>query len=228
MHIRDRVNVIMPIYNEEKTAYKMIKRVLKQDVVDRLIIVYRISEDNTYNEIKRAIIGCTKCTLLINRTKRGKGYSVRMGIKNAKRGIVIIQDADEEYYPEDYKNLLNALSEDSPVFGYRTVNYGHGYALGIFANRVHTLLFNLLFHQSVKDINTGYKVFEIGMLKNKILKENGWELDAEIATTLAKNGYKIKNVPIRYKGRTYDEGKKIGPKAAINFIFFIIKQRIRN
>jgi glycosyltransferase involved in cell wall biosynthesis len=223
MHKKSTVNVIMPVYNEEKTAYGIIKRVLRQKMVDRLIIVYRVSNDDTLNEIKRAIKGCKKCEII----KKGftKGYSLKLGLKKVKNGIVIIQDADEEYYPEDYGRLLDAISDSSPVFGYRTVNFGHGYPLGIFANKVHTAMFNLLFGQSVKDINTCYMVFKIEMLKGATLKQDGWEINEEIAAVLAKKGYRIKNVPIRYKGRKYSEGKKIGARAAVDNLLFIIKSR---
>ncbi len=225
MYKNEPVSILMPVYEEEKTVYKIIKRVLRQPMVDRLLIVYRKSKDRTLSEIKRAIAGSRKCEIIINPTNLGKGYSVRLALKRVGDGIVLIQDADEEYYPEDYGKLLAGVSANYPVFGYRNLNAGAAYRLGKAASNLHTILFNLLFNQKVKDFNVGYKLFKVDMLKGKELRQNGWELDAEIAVTLAKNGYTIKNVPIRYKGRTYEEGKKIGPRAAISMAMFIFASR---
>ncbi len=215
-------SVIMPIYNEERTVGKMIKRVLAQKTVDMLILVYEPSIDNTLTEIKKAIAGHKNTILLINKERMGKGYSVRRGIDYIKRGIIIIQDADEEYFPEDYKILLAKFDDKTPVFGMRKFISGHRYVLGSYANDLHTLIFNLLFNQNVKDINVCYKLFTKDMIKGHTFVENGWKFDMELAILLAKNNYKIKNAPIHYKGRTFDEGKKIGAGAAIEFIFYIV------
>ena len=215
-------NVIMPIYNEENTVGKMIKRVLKQNIVDKLILVYEPSTDNTLKEIERAIIGCKNIVLLKNKERMGKGYSVKRGIDYIKKGIIIIQDADEEYSPEDYKVLLSKFNSDTPVFGMRTFISGHRYILGSYANDLHTFIFNLLFRQNVKDINACYKLFTKEMINNHKFVQNGWRFDMELAIVLAQKNYKIQNAPIHYKGRTFDEGKKIGAGAAIGFIFYII------
>lgn len=221
------INVIMPVLNEEKTVGGVIQRVLHQGIVDRLIIVFdKRSTDNTLREIRKAIAKSGKCELVLTDRSRGKGDSVRIGLSRVKRGIVVIQDADEEYYPEDYPKLMAGVTSQNPVFGYRASNTGHQYLLGTTVSSLHTALFNLLFGQSVKDINAGYKIFTIGMLKGRKLRESGFELDIEVAATLAKNGYRIKNVPIRYKGRTYEEGKKIGASAAISMLLYILKSRL--
>ena len=219
------VNVIMPVYNEGNTAYDIITRVLKQEAVDRLIIVYDESTDNTLSEIKRAIAGSEKAILVYSREKLGKGHAVKEGMERVKEGIVLIQDADEEYYPEDYPKLLEAFDENHPIFGRRAERLGHSYVLGRAAARLHTIIFNILYNQRLEDINTCYKLFDVSMLKGIKLKENGWAIDHEIATRLAKNGYKIKEVPIRYKGRTYEEGKKVGPIDAIEDTIYLIKAR---
>ena len=105
------VEVVMPAYNEGKTIFNVIRRVLHQKTVDRLIVVYDKSEDGTLNEIKRAAANAGKrCMLVYSREKRGKGHAVRQGLELVgKRSIIIIQDADEEYYPEDYPKLLRAF-----------------------------------------------------------------------------------------------------------------------
>ena len=192
------VEVVMPAYNESKTIFNVIRRVLRQKSVDRLIIVYDRSEDGTIDEIKRALDGAGKrCRLVYSREKRGKGHAVRQGLELVgKRSIVIIQDADEEYYPEDYPKLLRTFGKGSPVFGVREGNSGHRYVLGDLATRVHTGTFNLLYKQRLKDINGAYKVFSPEMLKGRKLKQDGWPFDQELATRLAKNGYTIKQVGV--------------------------------
>ena len=219
------VSVIMPVYNEGKTAYSIITRVLGQSGVGRLIIVYDKSTDNTLDEIKRAIGKSERAILVYSKEKLGKGHAVKEGMERVKNGPVLIQDADEEYYPEDYPKLLDGFDGKNPIFGRRTENSGHSYILGRAAAKFHTILFNVLYGQSLKDINTCYKLFDVSMLKGRKLRENGWAIDHEIAIRLAKNGYKIKEVPIRYKGRTYEEGKKIGASGAIADLLYIIKAR---
>lgn len=221
-----KATVIMPVYNEERTVYGMIRRVLAQGGVGRLVVVYDTrSTDGTLREIRRAIAG-RKRVLLLRRRLHGKGSSVRCGLERVRSGPIIIQDADEEYYPEDYPRLLGELSRGQPVFGYRSVNYGHAYGAGKAVSRLHTWFFNLLFGQSVRDVNTGYKVFTKEMLKGRRLRGRGFELDMEMAAALAKNGYRIRNVPIRYKGRTFGEGKKIGSGPAVRFFFSILHERL--
>ncbi|MCL5092096.1 MAG: glycosyltransferase family 2 protein [Candidatus Marsarchaeota archaeon] len=226
MYKGEAVNVIMPVYNEGNTVYNIIKRVLKQKSVDTLIIIYDKSSDNTLSEIKRALAGAgRKATIVYSDVKKGKGHAVRLGIERIKGGIVIIQDADDEYYPEDYGKMLASLSDKNPVFGYRKINNGHKYLLGELATQAHTLTFNLLYGQKLKDINAAYKVFKLSMLHGERLRQDGWELDPEIAVKLSKNGYAIRSISIRYKGRTFSEGKKIGVSGAVGILAYIIKAR---
>ncbi len=223
------VSVIMPVYNEERTAYRIIRRVLAQRDVGRLLIVYDTrSTDNTLREIRRAIKGEGRAMLLSKRL-RGKGSNIRLGLEHVKSGAIIIQDADEEYYPEDYPKLVRELRNGQPVFGYRTIVFGndYNYRLGALVNNMTTSLFNLLFRQSVRDVNVCYKLFTKEMLSGRELDENGFAIEIEIAASLAKNGYRIRNVPIRYKGRTWREGKKIGFADGANLFLAIVKERLR-
>ncbi len=226
MHKGERVNVIMPAYNEGATVCNVIKRVLRQKSVDILIIIYDKSSDNTLSEIKKGMADAgNRAILVYSNAKKGKGYAVRQGIERVKGGIVIIQDADDEYYPEDYGKMLASLSDKNPVFGYRKTNSGHKYLLGGLATHVHNMAFNLLYGQKLKDINAAYKVFKLGMLHGKKLTQDGWELDPEIAIKLSKNGYTIRSVRIRYKGRTFSQGKKIGVSGGVGILAYIIKAR---
>lgn len=224
MYKNMRVNIVMPVYNEEKTVEEIIKRVLAQKVVDNLIIVNDSSKDKSLEIIKKLSKRDKRIIALSNSSNKGKGYSVRKGLELVKDGIVIIQDADLEYYPEDYMKLLPKLKEDTIVLGTRMrgVKTGHNYMLAKFANANLTSLFNLLYGTHMTDINTCYKVFTKKMLNGVTLTKDDFLIEPEILIALVKKGYKIEEVDIRYKGRTYEEGKKIkasdGAKQAVFMI----------
>ena len=227
MYKGETVNIIMPVYNEEKTVSAIIKRVLAQRFVDRLIIIDDHSCDSSLKIIKNLAAGDRRITCLASPNNRGKGFSVRKGLSRVNDGIVIIQDADLEYYPEDYMKLLPGLSDDTIVLGTRMRGRqtGHEYALAKLANAGLTLTFNLLYGRRLTDMNTCYKVFKIEMLKGIELEEDGFLIEPEILVALVKKGYNIIEVDIRYKGRTYEEGKKITAKDGIKQEFFMIKSR---
>jgi glycosyltransferase involved in cell wall biosynthesis len=226
---KESVNVIMPVYNEQRTLREIIERVLAQKMVDRLIIVDDNSSDKSPEIIRSMAKKDGRVEFLKNASNGGKGYSVRRGMELVEKGIVIIQDADLEYYPEDYGKLLKNLKDDTFVLGTRiiTTQKGQNYLLvaRAFVNDILTLEFNILFGRNVKDINTCYKVFKKEMLGDARLKENGFLIDPEILVTLIKRGYKTAEVGARYSGRTYAEGKKITASDGIKQAFFLIKSR---
>ena len=219
----------MPVYNEEPTVYGIIKRVLAQSQVDMLLVIYDDSSDGSINEINRALSDFGKGRLMLIRSENrlGKGHAIKLGLEAAGKlfpdCIIIIQDADDEYFPEDYGKLLEKVDDSTPVFGSRQRNLGHKYFMGELATKVHTATFNLFYKQSISDINTCYKTFKLSMLKGKLPKENSWLLDMELPIMLSKNGYKIADVPVRYKGRTFKAGKKIGPKDGIKMWLYLMK-----
>jgi|GEM_PF-1564894 glycosyltransferase involved in cell wall biosynthesis len=224
---REKVNVIMPVYNEQNTLKEIIKRVLGQKMVDRLIIVDDNSADRSIEIIKSMAKRDGRIEFLRNATNKGKGYSVRRGLELIEDGIVIIQDADLEYYPEDFGKLLQKLRDDTFVLGtrVRTKQKGYKYLLARSANAVLTLEFDLLFGKGLSDTNTCYKVFKREMLGEVKLRENGFLIDPEILVTLVKRGYKYTEIDVRYSGRTYAEGKHITAKDAIDQALFIIRKR---
>ncbi len=227
MYKNERVSVIMPVYNEERTVSEIIKRVLAQRAVDQLIIINDGSRDRS-DAIIRSIAKREKRVKYISHSEnRGKGNAVKAGLAAVDKGVIIIQDADLEYYPEDYPGLLAATAPDTAVFGTRTKgeHSGHHYQLARFANAFSTSLFNLLYSERISDLNTCYKVFRKEMLDGVKLKEEKFLLDMELSVTFSKKGYAIREVKIRYKGRTYDEGKKITVRDGIEQILYIITSR---
>jgi len=227
MHKNERVNVIMPVYNEERTVSEVIGRVLAQDFVDVLIAIDDGSKDGSREIIKNASEKNKKIKLLVNEKNSGKGFSVRKGLSEVTEGIVIIQDADLEYYPEDYRKLLGRLDDNTIVLGTRMrgKQTGHEYRLAKLANAGITLEFNILYGRRLTDVNTCYKVFKKEMLDGVELKENGFLIEPEILVDLAKKGCNMEEVDIRYKGRKYEEGKKLTAKDGIDQVLFLLKRR---
>lgn len=227
MYKGETVNVVMPVYNEERTLPEILKRVLAQKAVDRLIIINDASKDKSLEIIKKAAAKDKRISYFTNKVNKGKGFSLRYGFSMVRNGVIIIQDADLEYFPEDYPRLLKAMDRDTVVYGTRMIdrNLGHYYMLAWFANFCLTSLFNVLYFKRLTDLNTCYKVFTKEMIKNANLKEERFLVEPELSVMFAKRGYKIKEIKIRYKGRTYAEGKKIGVGDGVAQVFYIIKSR---
>lgn len=224
-----KVNVIMPAYNEERTLDEVIRRVLAQRSVDRLLIIDDHSRDGSLSIMKRWAKRDRRVGWLSNRENRGKGYSIRRGFAAVRDGIIIIQDADTEYYPEDYGKLLGSFGGGSVVYGTRMIgrNTGHNYAMAKLANAFLTRLFNTLYRQRITDLNTCYKVFSKEMLSGITLKSDGFLIEPELSIKLSKKGYRIREVRVRYRGRTYAEGKKIKASDGIRQIFYMVAERFR-
>jgi glycosyltransferase involved in cell wall biosynthesis len=227
MYKNEAVNIIMPVYNEERTVSEIIRRVLAQKIVDRLIIVNDHSKDRSIDKIKSAAKRDKRIVYLSNSRNMGKGFSVIRGIKLVKNGIIIIQDADLEYFPEDYMRMLPKLNDSTIVLGTRMRGRqtGHEYGMAKAANSALTGLFNLLYGKQLTDMNTCYKVFKKDMLKGINLTKNDFLIEPEILIGLAKKNYNIVEVDIRYKGRTYEEGKKIKASDGIKQAFYMVEKR---
>jgi glycosyltransferase involved in cell wall biosynthesis len=229
LYNKTKVNVVMPVYNEQRTLDEVIGRVLAQRFVDRLVIIDDHSEDGSLEIIKRWARRDGRISYLSNSSNRGKGYSVRTGFEKVSGGIIIIQDADTEYYPEDYGKLLSRFRDDRVVYGTRMIgeNTGHLYFTAKLANAFLTALFNVLYGQRITDMNTCYKVFTKEMLNGIKLSGEGFLIEPEISIKLAKKGYPIEEVKIRYRGRTYAEGKKITASDGIKQAAYMLAERFR-
>jgi glycosyltransferase involved in cell wall biosynthesis len=230
MYKKDKVNIVMPVYNEQATLEEIITRTLAQKMVDKLVIVDDNSRDKSPDIIKKLAKKDSRIVYLKNESNKGKGYSVRKGLAQIKSGIIIIQDADLEYYPEDYAKMVPKVSDDTFVLGSRIrlkEKGGHTYRIAVFVNDVLTNEFNLLYGKNSTDINTCYKVFKKEMLGGVTLEQDGFLIDPEIILALVKKGYKVVDVDVRYKGRTYAEGKKITAKDGIEQFLFIFVNKFK-
>ena len=233
-----KLSIIIPAYNEEKTILEVLKKVLtvKIPLQKEIIVVNNNSNDNTSEIVKKYIKrNKLKNVLLINEKTPGKGAAVRKGLKKITGDIIIMQDADLEYDPNDYINLIKPIlkNQTKVVYGDR-LGYKNkkSYLSFYFGGRLMTLIGNMLFRTKIKDINTCYKVWASDLTKNINFKENGFAFDfAEIspffAYKLKKINKKIVNVPIHYYPRSKDEGKKINWKDGIYGIYAMLKYSLK-
>lgn len=229
------LSIIIPVYNEEKfikKIFKKIKEIRLKNIRKEIIFINDGSTDKSKLIIEK-IIRRDNNTKLINIDKnRGKGEAVNLGIKYSKGDIIIIQDADLEYQPKNYKRLLQPIIESKykVVYGKRNFLYKKINFLFIsqyIANRVINIIFNYLFKTNFQDIETGYKVFNGQLIRKLInnIKSKDFVWEVEITINLIKNHINIKEIIIDYFPRDYQQGKKITIFDFLKTIFFIIKSK---
>jgi glycosyltransferase involved in cell wall biosynthesis len=211
-----KVSVIMPVFNEAATIAEIIERVRKApiDAEIELVVVDDGSTDGTRELLSKYARGREDIRLVLQERNRGKGAAIRTGIGHATGEVTIIQDADLEYDPRDYPALLRPILERRAdiVFGNRFHGGEHRvlYYRHFMANRLLTMLCNVLTDLNLSDMEVGYKVFRTSVLKRLRLRANRFDIEPELVIKSAKLGVRIYEVPISYHGRTYAEGKKIG------------------
>ncbi len=227
-----KLSVIIPVYNEEKTIKKVIDKVKKvklKNIKKEIIIVDNFSEDNTRNILKN--LNDDSLKIFYHDKNMGKGTSIKTGFKNSTGDIILIQDADLEYNPDDYEKLLKPIIEDKAkvVYGSRIVatrnNPKNMYRLYYLGNLFLTFMTNLLYSAKISDMATGYKVFRKDVIKGINLKSKGFDFDTEITTKILKKGYKIYEVPISFVGRSFEEGKKITWMDGVKAAYYLLKYR---
>ena len=229
------VSVIIPVFNEERYIKELLISVNKVKNIQKEIIVIN---DNSYDNTKEILE--KECehlyTKLINNKKNmGKGYSCRSGIESSKGEIIIIQDADLEYNPENYKQLIDPIkfNEAQVVYGSRVLPGGRrtrpktfDFKVRYLANLFLTFLSNILNGQKLTDCHTCYKVFKSEVIKKITLNENGFCFCPEVTAKVSRLGIKIHEVPIDYFGRTHSEGKKIVYFDGLRAIYSILKYNL--
>ena len=227
-----KLSVIIPCYNEKNTIRIIIEKVIQslnnyKFLNYEIIIVDDHSKDGTI-EIIKSFVKEEKITAYFHDSNFGKGAAIQTAIKYVTGDITIIQDADLEYDPFDYNDLLVPFFEANAdvVYGSRFLGGGKYIRVHFFwhylANKILTFICNLFINLNLTDMETGYKVFKTSALKNITLKEKTFSFEPEVTIKLSKKNYKFFEVPITYNGRSYEEGKKIGLKdvfIAIKSIF---------
>jgi glycosyltransferase involved in cell wall biosynthesis len=221
----------MPCYNEERTLPEILAKVRAVDLDKEIIAVDDNSSDRTYAILMAAAHEDPRMTVVRHPTNRGKGAAVRSGLARARGEIVIIQDADLEYDPNDYYELVRPIVEGrvNVVFGSRFMGRHTGmYFWNAIGNKGLTFLTNFLFNCWISDMETCYKVMRTEIMRQMDLKSNDFRLEPEIAAKVLKLGHRIYEVPISYLGRTYDEGKKMKPSQGFLAILALIRFRFSN
>ena len=223
------ISVVIPVYNEVNTIKEIVRRVQPVDLVKEIIIVDDASTDGTkdiLNELKDE----KEITVFFHQTNQGKGAALRTAFQHVKGEIVIIQDADLEYDPQEYSKLIKPIIEGKAdaVYGSRFLGGPHRvhFFWHYVGNKVFTLLSNMLTNLNLTDMETCYKIFKTSLLKQFTIESNRFGVEPEITAKLAKLKCRIYEVDISYSGRDYTEGKKINWKDGIAALYWILKYNL--
>ena len=223
-----KLSVIIPVYNEEKTLRTIIDKVLKVQIDKELIIVDDFSNDNSRLIIKE-YSASQNIKAVYHEKNYGKGRAIRSGIECVTGDIVIIQDADLEYEPEDYPKLIAPITEGraNVVYGSRELGttHQHSYFSFYIGGKFLSWLTNILYGSHITDESTCYKVFTTDVLKSIRLNCVRFEFCPEVTAKILKRGHKIVEVPIHYYPRKKREGKKIRWKDGIEAIWALMRYK---
>lgn len=227
-----KLSVVMPVYNEKNTIKEIIRRVRLVDIGDidkEIIVVDDGSTDGTRDILK--IEADSSIKVLMQERNQGKGAAVRRGLEEATGDLVIIQDGDLEYDPEEYVKLIAPIlaGKAEVVYGSRFTgerrNMMFWHMLG---NRFLSLVTNVLYNTTLSDMETCYKMFKKEALEGIEIKSNKFDLEPEITAKILKRKIRIYEVPISYAGREADEGKKITWRDGFSALWTLVKYRFVN
>jgi len=220
-----KLSVVIPVYNEKDTVLEVIEKVAGTPFDKEIVIVDDCSSDGTTQVLKELDREDTR--VFYHEKNQGKGAALRTGFEKAEGEVVIIQDADLEYTPDDYPLLLKPILD-----GQADVVYGSRFQGGVHrchlfwhyvVNKSLTLFSNMLTNINLTDMETCYKVFKKDVVKRLKIKSNRFGVEPEITAKVAQMRCRIYEVPISYFGRDYAEGKKIGWKDGVQAIWCIVK-----
>ncbi len=223
------LSVVMPVYNERPTLEAILSRVSASRLADEIILVDDGSTDGTRELLAELAPRYRRLKVILHDRNQGKGAAVVTGIHAATKDLVLIQDADLEYDPRDYPSLLEPLLDGraDAVYGSRFLGGPHRTTMfwHMVANKLLTLMTNILFNSILSDMETGYKVFPRVLIQSIPLRARRFDFEPEVTAKLLKRKVRVFEVPISFNPREYSEGKKIGLKDAFQAVWTLLKYR---
>jgi glycosyltransferase involved in cell wall biosynthesis len=221
------LSVVMPVYNERATIEEIIPRVLAVPLRTELIVVDDGSTDGTRDLLAR-LHAEHRFKLILQPKNSGKGAALRRGFEEVTGDLVVVQDADLEYSPEEFPDLISLICEGRAdvVYGSRFLGRHRVFLFTHYAgNRLLTLITNVLYNTMLTDMETCYKVMRTEVLRSFSLGSDGFGIEPELTAKIFKRGYRVYEVPITYDGRGYEEGKKITWRDGVVALWVLLKYR---
>ena len=223
-----KLSIIVPCYNEKDTLPEIISLIKQSPVEEKEIILVDDGSSDGTTDIIRREVEKTVDRVIYHPKNMGKGAAIRSALQYVTGDVVIIQDADLEYDPREYPKLIAPIAEGKAdvVYGSRFMGEGP-HRVHLFwhyvGNKILTILSNMFTNLNLTDMETCYKTFKTGVLKNITLKERGFGVEPEITAKIAKLNCRVYEVGVSYYGRSYSEGKKINWKDGLKAVYFIIR-----
>ena len=220
---------LLPVFNEQATVEQILQNVEATGLADRIIVVDDASTDGTRELLQEIASQNPLVELHLHDRNQGKGAALRTGFRKVVTDLVLVQDADLEYDPRDVPNMLVPLDEDKAdvVYGSRFLGASHRPTMfwHMVANKMLTLMTNMLFNTILTDMETGYKLFRREVIQDITIRSNRFDFEPEITAKLLKRKVRLFEVPITFNPREYSEGKKIGLIDAFAAVWALLKFR---
>lgn len=222
------LSVVVPVFNERKTIEQVIERVASLAIEKQIIVVDDGSTDGT-REILARYVGCPGLEIVLHACNQGKGAALKSGFERARGEVVIVQDADLEYDPQDILKVIMPIlnGESDVVYGSRYLDACHQdpSRLHRFGNWLLTQLSNYMTSNQLTDMETCYKAVRRTVLDSITIEQRRFGFEPEITAKLARRGHRIVEVPVSYRSRSWKEGKKIGVRDLVNTLWCIVRYR---
>ena len=221
------LSVVIPAFNERSTIEEIIRRVVAVPIRTQLIVVDDCSTDGT-RDILATLQRELGFTLVLQPVNQGKGAALRKGFESVRGDLVVIQDADLEYSPEEFPQLIELICQGRAdvVYGSRFLGRHRVFLFTHYlGNCFLTFLTNVLYNTMLTDMETCYKVMRTEVLRSMTLRSDGFGIEPELMAKIFKRGYRVYEVPITYDGRGYEEGKKIGWRDGVVALWVLLRYR---
>ncbi|MDH4223412.1 MAG: glycosyltransferase family 2 protein [candidate division Zixibacteria bacterium] len=226
-----KLSIIIPVYNEKGTILQILEKIMKLPLDKEILIVDDFSTDGT-RDVLRNYPQDKNIRIIFHEENSGKGSAIRTALSYVTGEVVVIQDADLEYDPADFLNLLKPILEEKAkvVYGSRLLNFDNerSYFRYFMGGKILTLLTNLLYGSKITDEPTCYKMFKTEVIKSLNLNCKRFDFCPEVTAKIRKKGIEIMEVPIRYIPRKIKQGKKIRWKDGVEAIWTLLKYRFRD